>query len=58
MAPLVRIILRYASGALVTAGYFSPEAANELVDPELIGGIVMVLNEAWYIAARKYGWEK
>ena len=58
MAPLIRIALRYLSGVLIARGMFSPDDAALFLDDELIGALVAGLNEAWYYAARKYGWEK
>lgn len=58
LAPFVRIGLRYLAAFLVAKGLFQPEDAAAFVDPEMVGAIVAVLNEAWYAAARKWGWEK
>lgn len=58
IAPFVRILLRYVSGYLIARGLLDPAAASDFVDPELVGAIVMAVNEAWYFAARRFGWEK
>jgi hypothetical protein len=58
MAPFIRIFIRYAAGALIAKGYFSPGDVNLFMDPELIGAIVGILNEGWYYAARRFGWAK
>ena len=58
IAPFVRILLRYLSGVLIARGMFSQEDAGLFMDPELIGILVGMLNEAWYMAARRFGWEK
>jgi len=61
LAPLARVLLRYIGGALISAGVaISP---GTLADPDivqllclLIGGLVTVISEGWYIIARKKGW--
>ena len=58
LAPFVRIILRYIAGVLIARGYFGEGDASLFMDEEIIGLIVMLLNEAWYYAARRWGWEK
>lgn len=58
MAPIVRIVMRYIAGYLIASGYLSEADKSLFVDPELIGFIVMGLNEAWYWAARRFGWAK
>lgn len=58
LAPFVRIVLRYLAGYLIARGLLDPASASDFVDPELVGAIVMAANEAWYFAARKWGWEK
>lgn len=58
LAPFVRIALRYLSGYLIARGLLDPAAASDFVDPEIVGAVVGAINEAWYLAARKFGWEK
>lgn len=58
MAPFVRIIMRYIAGALIARGYFGAGDAGLFMDPEAIGAIVILINEAWYWAAKRYGWSK
>lgn len=58
MAPFVRIFLRYVAGILIAKGYFGEGDADLFMDPELIGVLVMGVNEAWYWAARRFGWDK
>lgn len=57
-APFVRIALRYGSAFLMAKGFFGDDAVGFFVDEEVIGLAVAVLNEAWYLAARRFGWEK
>ena len=58
MAPFIRILIRYLAGALISKGWFSPDDVDLFMDEELIGIVIMVLNEAWYYAARRFGWTK
>lgn len=61
VGPIARVILRYAGGALISAGVaIKPEA---LTDPDvvqvmclLIGAACSAASEGWYILAKKYGW--
>jgi hypothetical protein len=61
IGPIARVLLRYVGGALISAGFaISP---NTLTDPDvlqvtcfLIGALCSVGSEAWYILAKKYGW--
>lgn len=59
---LARIILRYASGALVTYGVIPHDQAAELaMDPELallVGAGIGALTEGFYVLARRFGWSK
>lgn len=63
---LVRIALRYGSGALVLHGFLSPDDGNALVsDPDVaqvleigIGLGMGAISEGWYYLARKWGWAK
>lgn len=57
-APFIRILMRYVSGVLIARGIFNEGDAGLFMDPELIGILVGIANEAWYMAARKFGWEK
>lgn len=65
MGPLVRIGLRYASGALVAKGFLAAEDATLLHDPELeatitmaIGATISVATEYYYYLAKRFGWSK
>lgn len=61
--PLVRIILRYTSGALVAWGIVSPETSAVLVaDPDMqavllmgVGAALAAATEALYARARRNG---
>lgn len=67
-AVLVRIILRWLAGALVTYGVLTTDLADIVAsDPDiaaaleqglvvLAGILAGVLAEAWYWLARRYGW--
>lgn len=56
---LARIVLRYLSAALVTAGYLSPELADQIgTDPDLVmlvGSALAFITEAAYAHAKKTG---
>ena len=58
VAPFVRIGLRILGGYMVGKGHISEESLPLFRDPEVIGAVVLVLNEAWYFAARRFGWAK
>jgi hypothetical protein len=63
MAPVIaRILLRYASGALVAYGVLPHEVGAELaVDPDLVlvvGFGIGALTEGFYALARRNGWAK
>jgi len=59
LAPLIRIILRYAVGAGVMG---STQIGNQLAaDPDLVAVICLMIGgavESFYILARKKGWSK
>jgi len=62
----IRILLRYAAGALVAKGLLSVEdGASFATDPDLMqllevgaGLAIGAATELWYAAARKFGWAK
>lgn len=54
-APIVRILLRYLSGVLITYGLLSPEDSQIFIDPELIGLLAGFASEAWYAWAQRKG---
>ncbi len=64
MAPIIRILMRYGIGALVTYGYLSADDGGSIsADPDiqfvaemLLGAAAAALNEAWYAVAKKWGW--
>ena len=57
---IARIVMRYASGALLMAGYLSPSMAEQLAaDPDvlmLVGAGIALATETFYALARKQGW--
>lgn len=63
---LIRILLRYAAGALVAKGLLSPEDGTAFAGDqeimqllEVAAGIgIGAATELWYAAARKFGWAK
>jgi len=63
---IIRILLRYASGALVAKGLLSAEdGANFATDPDIVqvlevaaGMAIGAATEGWYYLARKFGWSK
>lgn len=57
-AVIIRIVLRYLSGALIAAGWLAPEYDLSL-DPELISMIgvgIAAATEAAYAYAKRRGW--
>lgn len=56
---IVRIAMRYGSGALVAFGMFAPETAAMIAgDPDvaiLLGAFIGFVTEALYVSARKHG---
>lgn len=66
MAPVIRILLRYATFPLLYYGLINEGEASDLIaDPEiaqwvsLAGGVVApVLAEGWYWLAKRWGWAK
>lgn len=63
---IIRILLRYASGALVAKGLLSAEdGASFATDPDIAqvlevaaGMAIGAATEGWYYLARKFGWSK
>lgn len=56
---IARIALRYIAAAIVTAGYLSPEFADQIgTDPDLVmalGTVIGLLTEAAYGIAKAKG---
>jgi len=59
LQPIIRIVLRYAIGALIVNGSIGTEGGAVLLDPvnlEVIAGVVMMLaTEGWYWFAKRRG---
>jgi len=62
-APLARILLRYAGGALVAKGVLVDSAS--LADPDtvqvvtlLLGVALSAISESWYALAHKRNWRR
>lgn len=59
-AIIARIVLRYAAGALVAAGYLDADLGNQLgADPDvliIVGGALGICVELAYAFAKKRGW--
>lgn len=59
---IARIVLRYASGALVAYGFIPQEVGAELaIDQEvalILGAALGAATEGFYALARKKGWAK
>ncbi|MER9079970.1 hypothetical protein [Mesorhizobium sp. M0895] len=61
---IIRILLRYAAGALVAKGLLAPEdGASLAIDPDVTqllqvgaGFAISAATEGWYWIARKFGW--
>jgi len=58
LSPFVRIALRIIGGYLIGAGYASEDDLWIFTDPELVGAVALVVSEAWYFAAKRFGWSK
>ena len=66
MAPIIRILLRYATFPLLYYGLINEhEAADLIADPEIAqwvslgaGMVAPFVAEGWYWAARRLGWAK
>lgn len=60
IGPWARIILRYGAGALVAYGLLSHEVADGIArDPDLaivLGGMIGLMVEGFYLAAKRRGW--
>lgn len=60
IGPWARIILRYGAGALVAYGLLSQEVADGIArDPDLalvLGGMIGLMVEGFYVTAKKKGW--
>lgn len=59
-AIVARILLRYAAGALVAAGYFDADLGNQIsVDPDIlmiVGSVLGIGVELAYAFAKRRGW--
>jgi len=61
VAPVVRVLLRYVGGALITYAGVKLDVNDpdfQAVTVLVAGALVSVASEAWYYLARKYGWSK
>lgn len=66
MAPIIRILLRYATFPLLAFGLINEGEASDLIaDPEIAqwvslaaGTVAPIAAEGWYWAARRMGWSK
>lgn len=66
MAPIVRILLRYATVPLLYYGLVNENEASDLIaDPEIAqwvslaaGVAAPVVSEGWYWLAKRWGWTK
>lgn len=61
MGPLARIVARWISGGLVTAGLILPDEAQFIAtDPDmlaLVGLGLSAITEGFYALAKKRGWK-
>ena len=65
MAPIIRIILRYATFPLIYFGLINENEAMDLIrDPEIaqwvslgLGIIAPIISEGWYYLASKFRWK-
>jgi len=66
MAPIIRIVLRYATFPLLYYGLINEGEASDLIaDPEIAqwvslaaGVVAPIAAEGWYVLARRMGWAK
>lgn len=66
MAPVARILLRYATFPLLALGLILPEEQQAIIaDPEAVAYVSTALGfaapavaEGWYWLARRFGWAK
>jgi hypothetical protein len=65
MAPFIRIGLRYMGGYLAARGVLAQTDTGIFDDPDLVaaisyGGAALcaLASEAWYWAAKRFGWSK
>lgn len=66
MAPIIRIILRYATFPLIYFGLINEKEAMDLVsDPEIaqwvslgLGIVAPFISEGWYWLATKFRWQR
>lgn len=66
MAPIIRIVLRYATFPLLYYGLINEGGASDIIaDPEIAqwvslaaGMVAPVLAEGWYALAKRWGWSK
>ena len=57
-SPFVRIGLRIIGGILIGRGYIEEKDIWIFSDQEIIGAATILVSEAWYLAAKKFGWSK
>lgn len=66
MAPVIRILLRYATAPLLYYGLINEGEASDLIaDPEIAqwvslaaGVVAPIAAEGWYWLAKRWGWAK
>lgn len=66
MAPLIRILLRYATAPLLYFGLINANEAGDLIaDPEIAQWVSLgagiaapIITEGWYWLAKRFGWAK
>lgn len=66
MAPIIRILLRYATFPLLYYGLINENEASDLIaDPEIAqwfslaaGFVAPFIAEGWYWLAKRWGWAK
>jgi len=39
-------------------GWVDEETSTALLDPEIVGAIVVMVSEGWYFLAKKFDWAK
>ncbi len=58
LSPFIRIGLRIGGGFLIGKGWVDADTAALFNTAEVVGAVSLVIAEAWYWAANKFGWNK
>lgn len=56
LSPFVRIALRIFGGFMIGKGWVDADTVAMFNTAEVVGAVSLVIAEAWYWAANKFGW--